>query len=97
MHYELSKLPLEIYTKTENTSGVFAFNVPLVNSNDVANILNEKWSICVRGGYHCAPLKHKWLGTLDSGAVRVSLSYFNTYQEIEKFVYAIKTILKNKK
>ncbi len=97
LHYELSKLPLEIYTKTENTSGVFAFNVPLVNSNDVANILNEKWSICVRGGYHCAPLKHKWLGTLDSGAVRVSLSYFNTYQEIEKFVYAIKTILKNKK
>ncbi len=94
LHYELSKLPLEIYTKIENTSGVFAFNFPNANSNDIANILNEKWSICVRGGYHCAPLKHKWLGTLESGAVRVSLSYFNTYQEIEKFVYATKNILK---
>lgn len=97
LHYELSKLPLEIYTKTENTSGVFAFNVPNINSTEVANFLNEKFSICVRSGYHCAPLKHKSLGTLDLGAVRVSLSYFNTYQEIEKFVFAIKMFLKNLK
>ncbi len=95
LHYELSKLPLEIYTKTENTSGVFAFNIPDINSSDVANYLSEKWSICVRSGFHCAPLKHKALGTYESGAVRVSLSYFNTYQEIEKFVYALKTLLKN--
>ncbi len=95
LHYELSKLPLEIYTKTENTSGVFAFNVPNINSTDVANYLNEKWGICVRSGYHCAPIKHKSLGTLDYGAVRVSASYFNTYQEIEKFVYAIKSFLKH--
>lgn len=97
LHYELSKLPVEIYTKTENTNGVFAFNIPNVNSTEVANYLNEKFSICVRSGYHCAPLKHKSLGTLDSGAVRVSLSYFNTYQEIEKFVFAIKTLLKQLK
>ncbi len=95
LHYELSKLPIEIYTKTENTNGVFAFNIPNVNSVDVANYLNEKWAICVRSGFHCAPLKHKALGTLDSGAVRVSVSYFNTYQEIEKFVYAIKSFLKH--
>ena len=95
LHYELSKLPIEIYTKTENTNGVFAFNIPNVESTDVANYLNEKWGICVRSGYHCAPLKHKSLGTLDQGAVRVSLSFFNTYQEIEKLVLAIKTFLKH--
>lgn len=97
LHYELSKLPIEIYTKTENTNGVFAFNVPDVNSTEVANYLNEKWGICVRSGYHCAPLKHKSLGTLDQGAVRVSLSFFNTYQEIEKLVMAIKTFLRHTK
>ena len=96
LHYELSKLPIEIYTKTENTSGVFAFNIPGVESTEVSNYLDEKWDICVRSGYHCAPLKHKALGTLDSGAVRVSLSYFNTYQEIEKLVFAIKSFLKRK-
>jgi len=95
LHYELSKLQLDIYTKTENTSGVFAFNIPNINSVDVANYLNEKWNICVRSGFHCAPEKHKSLGTLDSGAIRVSLSYFNTYQEVEKFVYAIKAFLKH--
>lgn len=95
LHYELSKLPLQLYTKTENTNGVFAFNVPNVPSADVANYLNDKWSICVRSGLHCAPLKHKALGTENGGAIRVSLSYFNTYQEIEKFVMAIKTFLKH--
>ena len=96
LHYELSKLPITIYTKTENTNGVFAFNIPDVNSTEVANYLDEKWNICVRSGYHCAPLKHKSLGTLDQGAVRISLSYFNTYQEIEKLVFAIKSFIKSK-
>jgi len=94
LHYELSKLPVKIYTKTENCNGVFAFNIPEINSSEVANYLNEKWNICVRSGLHCAPLKHKALGTIDSGVVRVSLSYFNTYQEVEKFVLAIKAYLK---
>lgn len=97
LHYELSKLPIEVYTKTENTNGVFSFNIPNVDSTEVANYLNEKWGICVRSGYHCAPLKHKSLGTLDQGAVRVSLSFFNTYQEIEKLVMAIKTFLRHTK
>lgn len=96
LHYELSKLPVKIYTKTENTSGVFAFSIPGVDSTEISNYLDEKWDICVRSGYHCAPLKHKALGTLDSGAVRISLSFFNTYQEIEKLVFAIKHFLKRK-
>ncbi len=96
LHYEFSKMQIDIYTKTENTNGVFAFNIPNVASTDIANFLDEKWGICVRSGYHCAPLKHKSLGTLDYGAVRVSMSYFNTYQEIEKLVLAIKSFLKRK-
>lgn len=98
LHYELSKLPIEIYTQTENTNGVFSFNIPSLNCIDVANYLDEKFDICVRSGFHCAPLKHKSLGTIDiGGSVRVSLSYFNTYQEVEKFVYAIKSCLKHLK
>lgn len=97
LHYELSKLPIDIYTKTENTSGVLAFNIPNIDSTEVATYLDEKWNICVRSGYHCAPLKHQALGTLDQGAVRVSLSFFNTYQEVEKFIFAIKTFLKHRK
>ena len=97
LHYELSKLPVEIYTKTENTCGVFSFNISGYHSNEIANYLDEKWNICVRSGYHCAPLKHRSLGTLDVGSVRVSISFFNTYQEIEKLVAAIKSFLARKK
>lgn len=97
LHYELSKLPVEIYTQTENTRGVFSFNIKGFHSNDIANYLDEKWSICVRSGYHCAPLKHRSLGTLDTGSVRVSISFFNTYTEIEKLVTAIKTFIRRKK
>ncbi len=98
LHYEFSKLPVEIYTKTENTSGVFAFNIPWLDSAEVANYLNEKWGICVRGGFQCAALKHLSLGTADKGGVvRVSLSYFNTYQEVERLVFAIKNLINKTK
>lgn len=97
LHYEFSKLPVEIYTSTENANGVFAFNIPGLNSNEVATYLNEKYEICVRGGYHCAPLKHEALGTLEQGAVRVSFSIANTFQEVEKLIYATKHLLKTKK
>ena len=97
LHYELSSFPLEIYTTTENSKGVFAFNIPDEHSNDVASLLNEKFGICVRGGYHCAAKKHEALGLLDQGAVRASLSFFTSFSDVQKLIFAIKSILKSKK
>lgn len=97
LNYELSKLPVISYTQPENSHGVLAFNVPNVHSNEVANYLDEKWNICVRAGYQCAPLKHKALGTLEQGVVRVSISYFNNFSEIQKLIMAIKTFLRKNK
>lgn len=97
LHYELSSFPLEIYTTTENSKGVFAFNIPGEHSNDVASLLNEKFGICVRGGYHCAAKKHEALGLLDQGAVRASISFFTTFSDVQKLIFAIKSILKSKK
>ncbi len=97
LHYELSSLPLEIYTTTENAKGVFAFNIPSLHSTDVATYLDEKWNICVRGGYHCAAKKHEALGLLDRGAVRASLSFFTTFSDVQKLIVAIKSLLKKKK
>ena len=97
LNFELNKLNIHCYTQPENSYGVIAFNIANIDSNEIANILNEKYDICVRGGYHCAPIKHKALGTIGQGAVRVSISYFNTFSEIQKLLYAIKHILKDKK
>ncbi len=95
LNYELNKMGITSYTQPENSFGVIAFNINNLHSNEVADILNEKYDICVRSGYHCAPIKHKALGTLEQGAVRVSISYFNTFSEIQKLLYAVKHIYKS--
>ena len=95
LNFELDKLGFQVYTEPENANGVIAFNIEDIDSSEIATILNEKYGICVRGGYHCAPLKHKALKTLGQGAVRVSLSYFNTFTDIQRLIVALKN-MKNK-
>lgn len=46
--------------------------------------------ICVRAGYHCAPLAHHALGTPKGGAVRISFSPFNTVAELDALWRALR-------
>lgn len=92
---ELSQIKaVKIYTDNKNLNGVIGFNISNIDSGIVCEFLNEKYEICVRGGLHCAPLKHKFLGTVEQGIVRVSLSYFSTEEEIKALVKAIKDFIK---
>lgn len=94
--YELSKInSVKVYTNIENAkTGVIGFNIKDYDSAHVGEILSEKFGIAVRGGLHCAPLKHQQLKTTKQGIVRASLSYFNNFTECEKFIKAIKTLSK---
>ena len=57
------------------------------------NILNDEYDICVRTGYHCAPLVHDFIGSKEyNGTVRVSLSYFSNIEEVDALVNAIKSL-----
>lgn len=82
---------LKIYSK-EDTSNIVTFNVLDYDSATIANYLNEEAKICVRGGLHCAPLIHKYLGTAETGAVRVSIDYNNTEDEIDYLVHVLNKI-----
>ncbi len=94
MYFCLKKLKfLEIYSK-ETCCNVLSFNFKNYDSTAVANMLDEKFNICVRSGLHCAPLIHKKLKTINSGAVRVSLDFNNTFEEIDKFIYALQQMSK---
>ena len=95
LNFELSKLNIKSYTNPNNSNGVLSFNIKDIHSNEIANLLNEKYGICVRGGYHCAPIKHKALGTLEQGTVRVSISYFNTFSEIQRLINVLRHINKS--
>ena len=73
-------------------AGIVCFNVGDRPSAQVADALARR-SIAVRGGLHCAPGAHRFLGTLDRGAVRASLGHANSFEEVEQFLSAVRQLL----
>ena len=76
---------VKLYSKA-NDCGIVAFNFKNMQSEIAAYRLSEEFSICVRGGLHCAPLMHKALSS--EGLVRASLSAFNNEREVDYFLRA---------
>lgn len=66
-------------------TGVVSFNVCDLYSQDAAEYLSAH-GFCVRSGIHCAPFAHRFLKTESRGAVRASVGYANTCEEIDLFV-----------
>ena len=73
---------------------IVTFNIGDYDSSTVSDWLWEDYGICVRAGAHCAPLMHLALGTKRQGAVRVSFSYFNTEDEIDTAIEAVRELAK---
>ena len=78
-----------------NEAGIVSFSINGLPSAIVADALNCDYDVAVRGGLHCAPLTHKYLGTEEDGLVRASLSVQNTYREINYFTSAIERICRH--
>ena len=93
LYNELLKIEdIILYTEKESHFGVVTFNKKNMTSTEVATILDEKYNIAVRSGLHCAPLAHKFLGTTNNGAIRISINHFNKLHEIKKFIKILKRI-----
>ena len=73
------------------SNGIVSFNLGSIPSVTLAEML-ELEGIATRGGYHCAPSAHRKLGTIGSGAVRVSFSHKNKVSEIDKLYRILKNI-----
>ena len=50
--------------------------------------------IALRAGLHCAPLAHRTAGTLDTGTLRLSASFFNTPDQADRLVWAVSRVLR---
>lgn len=90
--YLVSKLKKfdNIIIYNEDTVGsIVSFNVKDIFSQDVAVYLN-KHNICVRSGNHCAKMLNKVFNV--DNTCRVSLSFYNTYEEIDRFIEIISNI-----
>ncbi len=73
--------------------GVLSFLVDGVPCETVGEELSRR-GICVRTGLHCAPLAHKTAGTVDTGTVRASVSYFSTKRDIRYLTAAVSEIVR---
>ena len=74
-------------------TGIVALNVGDMDSGALSDQLNQGWEICTRPGAHCAPLMHESLGTVSQGAVRFSFSHFNTEEEVDTAIEAMREIV----
>ena len=81
---ELEKIPyIKIYNKNNEGSTVI-INIDGIMSGDLGLYLNTK-GICVRSGKHCAKM-----GDNKEDTVRISLYFYNTYEEIDILIDALK-------
>ncbi len=76
----------------EERCPIVALNIRDYDSSGVSDELSEHYGISTRPGAHCAPLMHEALGTVSQGAVRFSFSYFNTEEEADCAVRAVREI-----
>lgn len=82
----LVKIPHIDIINVESDSGIVAFNVEGIFSQDVAYYLN-KYHICVRAGSHCAKVLKK--ETHVANTLRVSLYFYNTKEEIDTLIHLL--------
>lgn len=77
----------------KNHTSVVSFNVSGYEPSEVGLILDQDFDIAVRTGYHCAPLIHRLIGTeMTKGTIRASIGFFNTKEDIEHLIAAIKEL-----
>ena len=92
--YALNKLNgiegIEIYHPTEESVPVISFNLKGVHPHDVASMLDEE-RIAIRAGHNCAIPLMKRLG-LRGGVSRISFSFYNTFQDVDKLIKTLKEI-----
>lgn len=72
---------------------IVSLNIGDYDSSEVSDELSVTYGIVTRPGAHCAPLMHRALGTTGQGAVRFSFSHYNTEEEVETAVQAIKELV----
>lgn len=81
--------------KADSYTSCISFNIKGLDTSELSYLLDSDYNIKNRSGLHCSPLAHKTIGTYPSGTVRLSISYFNTKDEIDYAISSINNIIKS--
>lgn len=77
---------------TKNRCAIVTLNIGDYDSSEVSDELLTEYGISTRSGGHCAPLMHEALGTVEQGTVRFSFSHYNTEEEVDTAIRAIREL-----
>ena len=80
---------------SKNRCPIVTLNIGDYDSSEVSDELLTEYEISTRPGAHCAPLMHEALGTVEQGAVRFSFSHYNTEEEVDIAINAIRELAKD--
>ena len=83
------------YEANHHLGNTLIFNVKNTTPSIICHEF-DKNKICLRGGFHCTPLAHKFLNTGEFGAIRISFSVFNTRSEVYHFIDILNEITTKK-
>ena len=89
---KLSGVKMYYASDKRQQSGVLSFCVEGWDCEDLGERLAQK-NVAVRAGFHCAPLAHRTVGTLETGTVRLSPSVFNTAAQAAQFGRELQAII----
>tara|TARA_B100001057_G_scaffold215359_1_gene215597 strand:- start:568 stop:1800 length:1233 start_codon:yes stop_codon:yes gene_type:complete len=78
---------MKIYGTSKNKTSVISFNIDGIHAYDLGTII-DKLGIAIRTGQHCAQPIMDFYGI--SGTARASFAFYNTIDEIDQFIEAIK-------
>ena len=91
LSYATSKLKeiegMKIYGEAVEKTAVISFNVVGLHPYDIGTLL-DKMGIAVRTGHHCAQPIMDFFKI--PGTVRASFAFYNTFEEIDRFIEGVK-------
>ena len=97
-HYLIDSLEsiekVSIYAPNDKRKlfGIVSISVDGYTADEVGHILADEFDICIRTGFHCAPLIHEFLNsTINGGTVRISISGFSKKEDVDALISALKT------
>lgn len=73
--------------------GIVTVTVDGVSPATLAERLDREWQVQVRPGLHCAPRVHRLLGTVETGAVRFSLGWASTPEDVERALQGVEAVI----
>ena len=89
---EISGITLYGAFDQPSRSAIVSLNLSDIDSAEISDALMQGWGIATRPGAHCAPLMHRALGTERQGVVRFSFGYFNTVEEVDTAIEALRDL-----